>query len=73
MRAIRTFPAGQKSLYLLAERIRDWKPVSVHITGVMGVMPVQRRVQMPGTAKGGRASEPTPALKEMIPGNQPKP
>jgi hypothetical protein len=41
--------------------------------GVMGVMPVRRRVQMPGTAKGGRASEPTPDLKEMSPGNQQKP
>jgi hypothetical protein len=36
-------------------------------------MPVRRRVQMLGIAKGGRASEPSPALKEMSPGNQQKP
>jgi hypothetical protein len=38
----------------------------------MGVMPVRKRVQMLGTAKGGRADERSPALKETSARNQQK-
>lgn len=47
----------------------------VHVTGVMGVMgvmPMRRRVKMLATARGDRASEPSAALKEMPPRNQQK-
>src|SRR5580693_3630255 len=36
MHATRTFPAGQKSLYSHAERIRDWKPVRCSRNGSHG-------------------------------------